>query len=688
MIKEQAECLATICAQTGRSLTEEQREFACDFTKPLISFSNPGTGKSASTIVGLIMAQTYHRVPGQKINAMSFTRAATYELKARYDKACKQCGIRPTVKFNTFHSICYSIVRERFPRMKIKSGVEYQRDLPLLQSYMKNAGYDTDDMFYVRRVLDCINSLNSALVFDNANVETKFKFKNLDMPVEAFQSIRVDWFIAGIVTGTIPQGDIPIYALYCLATNPALRKKYQEEYKIMVVDEFQDLSLLHLKILSMISVNLVGIGDIKQQIYAFNGASLRIVQEYKKMYPDAKEVELTQSFRCKNEIAEYATRIYYPNDKTVVAFKGTGDGGKINILQTKQLDLKSIVGKIKKEYEDTYNLKGLRRREVMFLFRNNISATLVAEELYRQKVPFRVNRFAKVMDMPIFKELCQFVYLAQEPANPVYLQNVVKLFPEFKKYNAVNCPLLIAIEKSRSNLFDINYAYREDSTIEILNRLRRVRILLDKGDTAGHIFNELWKIYERYVIENKWWTLEMDKDFYLSMVQPIVEKKTFPQMIAEEYEKEEIINNCNNANDGVRCYTVHSAKGLEADDVYLLDTESVLYPSKSAMRKYINSDCEYEAAADLRNERNLLYVGVTRAVENVYITYQTELSQLLSHPNENEYTYLDAIYERANDDFDDVQSFIELFKLSEEQMASGSAVVQAMSESEEEGVEV
>lgn len=233
--------LRMIDAATGCISTEEQLEFAADFTKPMCSFANPGTGKSHSLINGLIMAQTYYKVPGRKINAMSFTKDATYELKARYDKACKKCGITPTVTFNTFHSICREIVLNRFPDMEIKAGIDWENDLNALRQYMKQRGIDTEDMQYVKNVILAITEMNTKLCYAEDNVLSKFTFKKLDMPIEIFQQLRSDMFGYGVITKKIPQGDIPTYALYVLALNEKLQQKYRDKYKIMVVDEFQDM---------------------------------------------------------------------------------------------------------------------------------------------------------------------------------------------------------------------------------------------------------------------------------------------------------------------------------------------------------------------------------------------------------------------------------------------------------------
>lgn len=663
MKKEIYDNLLMIDACTGTIATSEQREFEADFTTPLYSFSNPGTGKSHSIVKGIINAQTIHRIPGRLINAMSFTREATAELKVRYDKACKACDMTPTAKFNTFHSICRSIILEKYPSMKTKSGYDWDSDLEVLKKYMKDEGLECDDFFYVKKVLQTIENLDHTLIYDKEHVRESFRFKELDMDVGSFQRLRKRMFVNGLVRNNITQGDIPNYALYVLLNNPEIREKYKAQYKIMIVDEFQDMTKLYLVVLSLISENLIVIGDMKQQIYGFNGACSEIVEEYKKLYPNARRVDLTQSFRCKNEIADYATRVYYPNDLGIEAFKGTEDGGSVRIIPSNELPLEDIVSKIKED-----------RRDSMFLFRNNFSMTPIAEELYKQGVPFRVKKFYKIMDLPIFKEMTDMAYIAMDPTNIEYVKALTWIMPEMRKYNVTDCPLVKAMEmtnaqnkaqgiRNQVSVFDVPYDWQEDSSKSILSAIKIAGERIKEGKICLSIFEAFDSIYDKYIIEGKWWKLEQKKEYYYEIAAPILTKKTFQQMVNEEYDKQRKIDDAESVRMGVKCYTMHSAKGLEAEDVYIIDAEDVLFPSEKNMKRYIKYECDYEAAKVLREERNLLYVAITRAKSNVVITYRDKLTELITSPLDNKYSFLDDVYASYDREFRDVETFMSLLNL-------------------------
>lgn len=669
---EEKNKLTAISARLGKVLTDEQMEFAANFVDPTVSFSNPGTGKSYATVVGLIYAQTYKGIRGAKINAMSFTREATAELAARYTKACKELKIMPTVKFATFHSLCLRIIKEEMPGMTPTSEVKLEEDLPAIEAYLEKVGYPAKDRNYSKKVLAAIDKLNSSLAFDNLNVERSSVFKVLDLPIDVFQDLRVEWFIYQKGKRKIPQGDLPLFALYCLCNNPELQKKYKEEFRIMVVDEFQDMSLLNLKVLSLIASNLVAIGDMKQQIYAFNGASQQIVDEYLKVYPNAKQVPLTQSFRCKDNISIYATSVVRRNFPDVERFKGISEGGNIIVESSKKVDLVELVQKFGKEQES----RETEGRESMVLFRNNVSAIPLAEELFRQRVNFRMPKFVPIYNMPIFRDLCTLAEAARNPYSVDKVINAFKLFPEFKYVD--NNPIVQEMIKTGRGLFQItkNYEFTQDSSEYLMARLVQVRDALIKNDTAAHIFNILLPVYSKFVINNQWWRFPREKEYYFDLVRGIVESKSYEQMFNDELAKVKFIKESEYGSTGVRCYTVHSAKGLEADDVYLLDADEGVFPNDSEIGKLCDLECEYEAARDIRNERNLLYVAVTRAKENVFIFYNSSVTPLLSEPLDNKYNTFDVVYRTSEKNYDDVRAFEQLYKCNSE----------ATSENDEDGL--
>lgn len=666
MTDEERMKLDILSAYMGSPLTEEQKEFASDFTRDTISFSDPGTGKTHTLIAGLIMAQTHHKVPGKSINCMSFTNAAVSEVAGRYEKLCKRCNTSPTVVFNTFHSLSNRIMREAYPSMKIVAHGNVKQDVEDMTRYLKEAGIpvEDDDKNFVRKVIKAVNDLNSSLTFHPDNVQTKYAFVELGIDIDVFQDLRTSWFIRGVTNNVIVQGDIPLYCLYALMRKPHIIDKWKGKYKIMVVDEFQDLSLLHLRILSYIAETLIVIGDMKQQIYAFNGACPQIVREYMKLHPNAVTCNLTHSFRCGQEIAEFATNLIRPNYPDIKCFTGHDRGSSVNIVHRRELNWKEIVSNIE---VDLRNRSGGTTRDTMFLYRNNASAIPIIEELYKRGIPFRCSKFATIMSVPMFDSLSKLCNAAWQPNDPVVVSEALRLFPEFKDtmYGVEPLPVQ-AMRSSGKNIFDLSYRYKEESSYSILNAMVLARRDIEANKSAGVVYMKVMDVYKKYIFKNEWWKLDNSEEFYFNLVAPICNSKTYPLMVNEELDKEQRNMNCIQAGTGIRCYTMHSAKGLEADDVYILDCDEGTFPNSKVMRNKLKAGCELDVATDIRSERNLLYVAVTRAKDNVTISYSgAEPTKLITNPECEEYHKYDAVYENSVVDYDDAAEFFKLFKLGE-----------------------
>lgn len=638
--------VAMIEALTGMVLTDEQKEIAYRFNDSMSVFANPGSGKTTVAVSGLIAAQTVHGIPGKSINAMSFTKLATAELSTRYKAACKKCNINANINFNTFHSLCYRIIKKVYPKFEIKFYENVDGQLKNYAEYLKAEGVvDYEDMYFVKRVYNAMNSLNNELLYAKESVESSSKFIAIQegITIKQFQIVRNKWFKKNLVAQAITQGEIPTMALFILMLNPDLVEELREEFELMIVDEFQDKSVLYLEVLSMISRKLIVIGDLKQQIYGFNGASLLILEAYKQMYPEAPTLELTQSFRCNNEIVEQANEIIAPNDiEGYLNFKGNRDGGEVNIIENYPGVFDEVMEDIKKKQE-------LREvNDIMFLSRNNASVVPIIERLYKSGIAFRTTRLAKVMDLPIFRDLCIMAEVALNPTDKEKVKDINRFMPEFlwvhPKENAILTVMDISPRETDKSILTMNYSFNEDSSYTIINKLRRFVELHEAGESFGTSMKPLLDIYEEFVLDGKWWKLEQSKEYYFNLVESIIKDKTYTDMVYDEHEKYNKNEYYCSVNEGIRCYTFHSSKGLEAEEVYLIDVDEDIVPKKKSMDKLIEDGCLLDAAKELRNERNLLYVAATRSKSKLTIIYNDKISRLISSPDSNEYSFLDEVW--------------------------------------------
>ena len=641
--------------------TDEQKELIKVFgDKPTFCFADPGTGKTYTAIGGLLNAELFKGIPGENIYALSFTRMATGELAVRHERACQKLGISKTVNFSTLHSLCRSILAENYRKLgMIKFGSSENLTMAESVSLIENSCNEWGVSLppnKIRNVVEACRSLNSALVFDEDNVKTKMAFKTCDIDYELFERIRGLLFSYALLIESVSISDILLYTLMLMQRFPEVSTEFKAKCKCMLVDEAQDLSLLHLRVISMLTDNPIFIGDMKQQIYAFNGACQEIVQAFFKLYPDATSLQLTKSFRCKNEIAEFATKIILHNSIGGENFTGTGDGGSViihNSAVEDGVDLQSLCESLKVDFmvnRSTFS------KDYLFLFRNNTSAIPIAEELYKSGLPFRVNKYQPAYEVPVVREMCELLRLCATPYDYSLITSLRYLIPEFKGYyNMRQHPFYEICTQMGCSVFEVNYQFKDIATgNKAMSLLLDIQEMMRKGATVKEMFNHLWPMYEENWVRQNSWKLEASVKYYLNNVAPLVDK-TYVQFMQDEMKKLEIINESIKFNRGVRCYTMHASKGLEADIVYILDADTGLIPNDNKLKKMLDKQCDMDAARAVREERSLCYVACTRAKEELHIIYNNEIAPMLL--GENPYKQYDDVYQYYKVTGDDIRAF-------------------------------
>lgn len=638
----------------GKPLTDEQRALASNFNRDIISFSNPGTGKTHTLMAGIIMAQKYHKIPGSRILCMSYTNATTIEMEGRYKELCYKMRQPNVVPFKTFHSFTREMLQDVFTSMQVISKTEGQAPIEDMQGYFKDLQLEIPcNDRYALSIIRVINELNGAFVFDERNIKKRFSFKQLGMPIEDFNKLRKQWFYRGIMLDQITQGEIPLYCLYALMSNPEVGEKWRGKYDIVIIDEFQDMSPVNLQILSRVAKNLVVVGDMKQQIYTYNGACPEIVDMFYRIKPDAISRNLTKSFRCSKVIADFATSIIKPNYKEVETFEGFSGGPDVQFVDRRNIDWLSVIEKV-----DTKNLQ-----DFLILYRNNASTIPLIDALYAKNIPFRCSKFKKVMEIPVLESMCKLVDAAWNPSNEKVVREALALFPEFRR-DSYNIPVISAMRSSGKSLFDVNYKYTEDSSYNLISAMRAAQRSISLNETAGKTIMQVRAVYDKYILPAEFWKLGTNNElYYLNMAAPIANMMTYPKMSLREQNKADKEMECSKSNIGLRCYTMHSSKGLEAETVYILDCNEGLLPNSGQLEKRIKADCLYEAAVMVRSERNVLYVAATRAKKNLIVSYSdSSLTRLITEPDAFDYHKLDQVYADEHALYDDESEFFKLFR--------------------------
>lgn len=650
--------LSLLEVKLNTSHTDEQRQMIRHFDKPCICFASPGTGKTTTAISGLLFTELYRHVPGENIYALSFTKMATAELCVRHKKACDKLGLpTQTPTFKTLHSLCAKILSDNYHLLgmcsyntsgsiPLKSGIE------LVENLAREMGTVITSQTARNVVLAC-RALNSSMIFDEDHVITKKCFKDTHLDYKLFNELRKNLFDFSVLSETIPVDDIMLYTLELMTKHPEVSEEFKKKCKVLLVDEAQDLSLLHLRVISLMTDCPILIGDMKQQIYAFNGACQEIVQQFYKLYPNADTLYLNQSFRCHDEIIEFANKIIAPNGLSNEDVKGVGDGGSVQLVP--ELSLDDLAERFAHDYFEVN--RNMFSKNTMFLFRNNASAIPIAEALFKKKVPVRVNRYQPATELPVIKEMVEILTLCRNPYNVNYVNALAYLIPEFRTFKTVqDSPFYEILQTRPVSIFEVNYVFKDmgmgSSAMLLLSDLsEKIR----QGATVQTLFNDLWRLYYERWVHPREWMMEYKPSYYVNLVKSLVKDKTFDKFIRDEADKKAFISECVQRNIGIRCYTMHAAKGLEADDVYILDADEGLIPNLVKLDELVKSNCNMDAAREIRNERSLCYVAVTRAKDHVFIVHHGFPASMFL--GTDDFDSFDQLYREHSIVSDDIAAF-------------------------------
>ena len=637
------------------------------------SDSLAGVGKTTTMVALLLTLEQYYGIPGKEITALSFTRIATLELENRYTDAVAKTKKRPKVVFKTLSAICRKILLENKDRLEMEDlqivgNIDMEEFINYIAEEAEGLGIIIPEN-KVRNVAEAINTLNSSLIFDQNNVESKYVFKKCGMSYEDFTKLREYVYASSKIDEEIRVGDLFLYTLELLLNNPDIAEKERSKRKLMIFDEYQDQSLIQTLLCKLLSQHCIVVGDINQQIYGFNGACADIVEKFKEYYPSRKIINLNQSYRCADEIAEFTMEVGRDNNnESLTEFKGTGKHGTVNVM--KDFNLEPLVDSINNDFIENNNVF---KRDIMFLFRNNVSAYPLGEMFYKKRLPFRINNYKPAFDIIVIREIMAVIDLAiADDGDVSKLWIVPKLFREFKDIKDITqLPHYDYMKKHKCSFTDVPFEYADAFIAdEVLEALTEIEVAVDDED-ASAVYKIAFDMYYNINLRYREHRLPNTIEYYNNIIIPLLTGKTYAEFRENELNKQKFINDQIKVGRGIRLYTMHNAKGTEADDVYVIDAESAIIPNAKELANMEEEGCLLDAANNIRNERSLCLVASSRAKENLYLCYKHDLSRLFI-PGDKTFEYLDKFYAESKVEYDDAGAFKEFCAESRKCFQEGS----------------
>lgn len=587
-------------------LNNEQRKAVMHIDGPMLVLAGAGSGKT-SVLTNRIAYLIENGVNPYNILAITFTNKAAKEMKERVLKLIGEEG--KTIQISTFHSLGLRLVKENYNKLGYKSNFVI---------------LDSDDTLTV--VKKIIKDMNLNPKFYNAReIRNKISSaKNELMSVDDFSKIEYDKSIVEIyrkynkkllINNSVDFDDLLLLPIKLFKEYPDTLKYYQDKYKYVLIDEYQDTNeaqYIFSKMLCNNHKNIFVVGDNDQAIYAFRGANFKNILNFEKDYKDCKVILLEENYRSTQNILDAANSVIKHNkqrkDKNLWCNNDVGSKVKYVRVDTDK-DECSYVSKTIKELSD----KGVSYEDMAILYRTNAQSRLIEEEMLKNGIPYKIVGSFYFYNRKEIKDLLCYLRLINNKDDDVSLLRVI---------NTPKRGIGDKTIENISNIANINGSSLFDA-IDNGKELAFKNLIIDmKNKCENATLTEMVDI----VLNDSGLKEDLASDKSLESeirLENLEEFKSITKSYEDEYgvislndflNEVSLVSDISEHQDGnnkVNLMTIHAVKGLEFDNVFVIGMEEGIFP-------HYNSINEGTTAA-IEEERRLCYVAITRAKKNLWM---------------------------------------------------------------------
>jgi len=605
-------------------LNPEQREAAEALAGPVLVLAGAGTGKTkvlTTRIANILLSNL--AFPSQ-ILAVTFTNKAAREMKERIEKLLAENGVSLNgyLWLGTFHSIFLRILRKHPEAAGLKNNftiIDTDDQIRLLKQLIEE--HNIDEKRWNAKVLSAIiQRLKDSGI-------TPDKIGGAEVPDFAFGKLALLYNAYQTRLKTLNSADFGDLLLHChtiFTRHPETLAEYQRRFKYILVDEYQDTNAMQYLLLRMLAVehkNICCVGDDDQSIYSWRGAEIANILKFEHDFPGAKTIRLQRNYRSTKPILATASRLIANNKSRLGKELWTeAEGGK-KVRVISLWDDKKEAEYIGGEIEALQRLHGGQLNEMAILVRAGFQTRAFEECFINMAIPYQVIGGLRFYERQEIRDAIAYLRVAMQPDDDLALERIINVprrglgaatIDQIRK-NARenNIPFLVAI---KNLLAAGEFKARVKITLEKLtDDFTRWKKMLEESpqDTkiADTILNEsgymqMWKTEKTLESQGRLENLG-------ELLNAIQE---FPGM-PEFMEHVSLVMDIDAAADNnmVSIMTLHAAKGLEFETVFLPGWEEGLFPHQRSM--------DEKGLSGLEEERRLAYVGITRAKSNLYILF-------------------------------------------------------------------
>ncbi|WP_026478887.1 DNA helicase PcrA [Alkaliphilus transvaalensis] len=606
-----------------RHLNQQQREAVCHTEGPLLILAGAGSGKTRVLTHRIAYLVEEKEVSPYKILAITFTNKAAKEMKERIQSLlgdyCRDLWV------STFHSSCVRILRKDIENIGYhKNFVIYDTtdQEVVIKECIKKLALD-DKLFHPRSVLGEIGRAKDQLMNYKEFQQTymsDFRMSKIGKLYEMYQNkLRSN--------NALDFDDLIMKTVELFQTNPTVLRFYQEKFQYIMVDEFQDTNMAQYQLISLLSrshKNLCVVGDDDQSIYGWRGADIKNILGFEQDFPTSKVIKLEQNYRSTENILNAANYVV-ANNKQRKNKKLVTENPQGEIIQ---------YHKAVNEYEEAQyiaaNIKTLHREDgkgysdFAILYRTNAQSRVIEEILLKEAIPYKLFGGTRFYDRKEIKDILAYLKMVENPVDDVALQRIINVPKRGIGLKSIEKVADYAAEKGESlfsAFLDVDHINELSTRVKVqAGKFTEVIVDLIQRKHELTVTEIVAEIYERtgYIqalieentveskgrIENLEEFMSLTKDF-----DENAEVKTLEEFLARTT-LESPLDQLEEGQEQVVLMTLHSAKGLEFPVVFIPGMEEGIFPSKMSLDEHNEEE-----------ERRLCYVGITRAMEKLYLSH-------------------------------------------------------------------
>lgn len=603
-------------------LNERQKEAVLATEGPVLVLAGAGSGKTTVLVNRIAYMISEKHIRPWNILAITFTNKAAREMKDRIERLLGDTA--KDMWIGTFHSVCVRILRSCIDLLG------YSRDFVIYdtadtKTVMKECLRELDideKSFPVRNVLSIISNAKNDLM-DAATFENVYKS---DYRMSIIAKIYYRYQTKLRKNNAVDFDDIILNTVKILSENPDVLSKYQDKFRYILVDEYQDTNnsqYLLINLLAQTNRNLCVVGDDDQSIYKFRGANIGNILNFEDDYSDVQKITLDQNYRSTQNILDAANSVISNNKGRMgkSLWTSNGDGNKVFVYTgTNEYDeARYIARQIKKHFDEQGSFS-----DCAILYRTNAQSRVIEEMLMRESVPYKVLSGLRFYDRKEIKDIIAYLRVVYNPNDDVSLARIINE-PKRKIGNATLEKARNIAREKETSLYDvISHAddYPEFKTAikkllafsEIIQSLIKLKDTVTIEDLTGRILNDtgyMPALVMEDTTESK--TRIENLGEFISVITEFEKNEETGNTLGEFLENISLVSDIDGYDeneDSAVLMTIHSAKGLEFPIVFLSGLEEGLFPGMRSM----------ESDDDIEEERRLCYVAITRAKEQLYIT--------------------------------------------------------------------